>query len=232
MSASNRLPTPVTMRRPELLLLAVTAVLLVFYYFGRADTIGVFSEGRGWTGMTAPPLGAPWHYALSAVLLGAIPLAVARRLSGARLSQLGLGLGDWRRGLLLLALGLPVAVLAGWIASREPAMRAVYPLHPSLARANFVGYAALQMLYIGAWEILFRGVLLFGLRGVWSENGSNALQTSLSVVAHFGRAVNETLSALPAGFVFGWVGLRVGSIWYVAVIHWVVGISMDWFIVH
>jgi hypothetical protein len=32
--------------------------------------------------------------------------------------------------------------------------------------------------------------------------------------------------------VFGWLGLRLGSVWYVAVIHWVVGVSMDWFILH
>ena len=218
------------MRRPEILLLVVTLALLVFYYLGRVDTIGVYSESRGWTAMTLPPLSSPLHYLASAAVLGAVPLLFAWRLSGARLSQLGLGLGDWRRGLALLAFGIPLAVLAGWIASREPAMRAVYPLDPELARGNFLAYAVLQMLYIGAWEVLFRGVLLFGLRGIWTEHGANALQTSLSVVAHFGRAINETFSAFPAGVVFGWVTVRVGSIWYIAVIHWVVGVSMDWFI--
>jgi len=219
------------MRRPEILLLAATGALLAFYYVGRADTIGVFSESRGWTPMTLVQLASPLHYTLSAVLLGVIPLLVAWKLSGAKLSQFGLGLGDWRRGLTLLTVGVPLAVLAGWIASREPAMSAVYPLDPSLARSNFIAYAGLQMLYIGAWEVLFRGVLLFGLRGIWTENSANAVQTSFSVVAHFGRALNETFSALPAGFVFGWFTLRLGSIWYIAIIHWVVGISMDWFIV-
>ena len=232
MSLPNSSPPAVTMRRPEILLSVVTVVLLAFYYVGRADTIGVFSQGRGWIAMTAPPLGAPAHYVFSFVLLGAIPLVVAWRLTGARASGLGLGLGDWRRGFLLLAIGVPLAALAGWLASREPAMRAVYPLSEDLARDSFPAYAGLQLLYIGAWEVLFRGVLLFGLRGIWGEHPSNALQTSLSVVAHFGRAAYETFSALPAGFVFGWLGLRLGSIWYVAVIHWVVGVSMDWFILH
>jgi membrane protease YdiL (CAAX protease family) len=50
------------------------------------------------------------------------------------------------------------------------------------------------------------------------------------VVAHFGRAFDETLAALPAGLLFGWVDLQVGSVWYIAVIHWVVGVSLDWFI--
>ena len=230
MTMAPKSPEPVMMRRPEVLLLAVTAVLFLFYYFGRADTVGVGAMGRGWTPMTGPALPAPLHYALSVGLLGLIPLFLAWKLSGGTLHQLGLGLGDWRRGLLVLAAGLPLAVLAGWIASRDPAMRGVYPLDEALARSRFPAYAGLQLLYIGAWEVLFRGVLLFGLRGRWGDGGANALQTSLSVVAHFGRAVSETFSALPAGFVFGWVGLRVGSIWYVTLVHWVVGVSMEWFI--
>ena len=42
--------------------------------------------------------------------------------------------------------------------------------------------------------------------------------------------MNETLAAAPAGLIFGAVDLKVGSIWYVALLHWVVGVSMDWFI--
>ena len=61
---------------------------------------------------------------------------------------------------------------------------------------------------------------------------ANVLQTALSVTAHFGRAINETASALPAGLVFGWVDLKLDSIWYVAILHWLVGVSMDWFILH
>jgi membrane protease YdiL (CAAX protease family) len=51
------------------------------------------------------------------------------------------------------------------------------------------------------------------------------------LTAHFGRAIGETFAALPAGFVFGWVTLRVRSIWYIALIHWTVGVSLDWFMV-
>lgn len=58
---------------------------------------------------------------------------------------------------------------------------------------------------------------------------ANAVQTAVSVTAHFGRALNETFAALPAGLVFGWVTGRIGSMWYIAVIHWVVGVSLDWF---
>ncbi len=79
--------------------------------------------------------------------------------------------------------------------------------------------------------MLFRGVLLFGLEDRLGRSSANGVQTVCSVLAHFGRAVNETAAALPAGLVFGWIGLRLRSVWYVALIHWTVGISMDWHIV-
>jgi membrane protease YdiL (CAAX protease family) len=203
--------------------------LVLFYYLARVDTIGVYSPSRGWFPMTAPRVATPLHFILAALFLGIIPLIAARRLTGLSFTELGLGLGNWRMGLALLGVGIPVAVLAGKIGAAAPAMRAVYPL-ADLESKDFIAYAFMQFLYFGAWEVLFRGVLLFGLRQHVGEGVANTLQTALSVTAHFGRAINETIAALPAGLVFGWVGLRLRSIWYVAVIHWTVGVSLDWFV--
>ncbi|HEX9691664.1 MAG TPA: CPBP family intramembrane glutamic endopeptidase [Gemmatimonadales bacterium] len=211
-------------------LIAVAAVVLtVFYYYARVDTVGVISS-RGWSSMTGTPRSVATHAALAVLLLAVIPVAVARLILRCSLADLGLGLGDWRRGVTLLAAGLPLAVLAGWIGSRSPLMQAVYPLATSAPGAGFVPYALLLFLYFGAWEILFRGVLLFGLRHSTGEWTANASQTGLSMTAHFGRAINETAIAFPAGLLFGWIDLRVGSLWYLAIVHWCVGVSMEWFI--
>lgn len=217
---------------PPVLLTIATLALVAFYYFARADAVGVYSRPRGWFVLTGAPLAPPLHFVVSALLLAGIPVLAARRFAGLTLRDLGLGLGAWRAGLAWLAVGVPLAVLAGRIAALAPAMRAVYPLDPTLTADPrvFARYAALQFLYFGSWEVLFRGVLLFGLRAPLGAASANVVQTALSVTAHFGRALNETLAAAPAGLVFGAIDLRVGSIWYVALLHWVVGVSMDWFI--
>jgi len=217
---------------PAALLIVATLALVAFYYLARADAVGVYSGPRGWFVLTAAPLAPPLHFAVAALLLAGIPVLAARRLTGLTLRDLGLGLGAWRVGLAWLAVGVPLAILAGRIAALAPAMRAVYPLDPTLTADPrvFARYAALQFLYFGSWEVLFRGVLLFGLRAPFGAASSNVVQTALSVTAHFGRALNETLAAVPAGVVFGAIGLRVGSIWYVALLHWIVGVTMDWFI--
>ncbi len=226
------IPARAAARDPAWLVLLATMALAAFYYVARADTVGVFSPARGWAALTGRPHGSAAHFALSALLLGVLPVLAARRLAGLPLAALGLGRGRSRAGLAWLAVGVPLAVVAGKIAAASPAMRAVYPLDPTVTGApgSFVPYALLQFLYYGSWEVLFRGVLLFGLARRWGAVPANVVQTALSVTAHFGRPVSETLAAIPAGLVFGFVDLRVGSVWYVALIHWLVGLSLDWFI--
>jgi membrane protease YdiL (CAAX protease family) len=216
--------------RSWILILVAAVALTIFYYATRADVIGVSAGTRGWTPMTARSLPYWAHFVGAAFLLGVGPVLAARLALGVRAADLGLGLGNVRMGGGLLAVGGPLAVVAGAIAAATPVMSAVYPLDPGAARASFARYAPLEFLYYGAWEVLFRGVLLFGLRERVGAAGANALQTALSVLAHFGRPWNETVAAIPAGLLFGAVDLKVGSVWYVAVIHWMVGVSMEWFI--
>lgn len=219
--------------RAEWLLAVGTLVLIIFYYLVRADTVGVFSADRGWTSLTPGVLPPPLHYLSAAVLLGVLPVAAARLLTGMSLSELGLGAGDWRSGLRWLAVGIPLGILAGWIGSTGTPMRAVYPLDSAVTAElhSFLPYAALQFLYYGSWEVLFRGVLLFGLLNRIGVAPANLSQTGLSVTAHFGRAWGETVAAFPAGLLFGALALRLRSMWYIAVIHWAVGVSCDWFII-
>lgn len=215
------------------LLLVATGALFVFYYFLRADGVGVFSPERGWNALIPVRFRPIWHFLGSGLLLGVIPVVLARWSTGSTLSDLGLGLGRWRVGLGWLAVGAPLAILAGWLSAPSPDLRAVYPLDPTLTPAvdRLLQHALGQSSYFFAWEVLFRGVLLFGLRRQVGDATANAAQTALSVLAHFGRPLPETLAAIPAGLVFGAVDLRVGSVWYVAVVHWIVGVSLDWWIV-
>ena len=222
------------MPRPEWLLVIAAAALLVHYYFLRADVVGVYSVARGWhalTGRALPPL---FHYLGSGLMLAVLPVLAARWLTGLGFRELGLGLGRWREGLVWLAVGVPLAVAAGMIGAASTGQRAVYPLDPTIAPtlASFAPYALLQFLYYGSWEVLFRAVLLFGLRGPMGDGPANLAQTGVSVTAHFGRSLDETLPSLPAGLVFGWLTLRLRSVWVVALLHWVTGVSQDWFILH
>ncbi len=218
-------------RRPVILILTATAVLVAHYYIARPDVIGVFSIERGWTEMTVRSLTPTGHFLASLVLLGLVPVAVGHIACGLTFREMGLGFGNWREGLVWMAVGLPIAVFSGWTAGGQPGMRAVYPLDPHVAGdlSRFVAYALSAILYYGSWEALFRGVLLFGLLSTLGSWNANGVQTGMSVTAHFGRDLMETASAIPGGLIFGLISLRVKSIWYVVVIHWAIGMSTEWF---
>ncbi|MEE9132873.1 MAG: CPBP family intramembrane glutamic endopeptidase [Gemmatimonadota bacterium] len=224
--------TTLSRPKPELLIVLATVVLVVFYYVLRADVIATLSGSRGSLAMTRTPVPPTLHFVGAALILAVVPVLIARFGLRLRFSDLGLGLGRWRVGLVWLAIGIPLAVIVGKIGSANPEMRFVYPLDPTVRPelSAFIPYALLQFLYFGAWEVLFRGVLLFGLKGRIGAGPANAVQTALSVIAHFGRPFSETFIGVPAGLVLGGVCLNVRSMWYVAIIHWVVGISLDWFI--
>ncbi|MEN8005927.1 MAG: CPBP family intramembrane glutamic endopeptidase [Candidatus Krumholzibacteriota bacterium] len=214
-------------------ILVAMIALTQFYYWTRADTIGVTTVGRDWMEMTRQPLSLVQHNLAAGLILGVLPLLCARKLCGLGLRDFGLGFGRPKRGLVWLAVGIPVAILAAKLSSLQPEMRAVYPLDPHLTAAPgpFARHAGLQFIYYSAWEILFRGILLYGLKDRFGFAAANIIQTALSVVAHFGRPFTETASAIPAGLAFGGVVRHTGSVWYVVIIHWVVGAAQDWFII-
>ena len=219
--------------RPAWVILVAMIALTQFYYWTRADTIGVTAAGRGWVEMTQQPLSMLQHNLAAGLILGLLPLLCARKLCGMGLRDLGLGIGRPTRGLVWLAIGIPVAILAAKLSSAQPEMRAVYPLDPGLTTSAgpFARHAGLQFVYYSAWEILFRGILLYGLKDRFGFASANIIQTALSVVAHFGRPFTETASAIPAGLAFGGIARHTGSVWYVVIIHWAVGVAQDWFIV-
>ncbi len=219
---------------PGALILLAVLVLTPFFYWLRADTIGVSSLTRHWTALTGGELNHVTHNLASAVVLGVLPLLAARFGLGLGLVDMGLARGRWRRGAFWLAVGVPIAILAGWVAAGQPEMRAVYPLNQGLVagRVSFISHALMQLLYYAAWEILFRGVLLQGLTPRLGFANANMIQMALSVLAHFGRPSAETLSAIPAGLAFGGIARHTGSVWYVVLIHWVVGTAQDAFILY
>ncbi len=226
---ARRLPAPG--RAAPLVTLAALALTL-FHYWTRADQIASRPAGGDWSPLGGAPLPPPLHWLAAGLLLGALPLAGAR-LGGLRPGDVGLGGGRPRVALAWTAIGVPLALLAGRLAAANPALQAVYPLDRGLVptAGAFAPHAALLLVYYTGWELLFRGVLLLGLRDRLGGGAANALQTALSVTAHFARPACETLAAIPAGLAFGAITLRARTIWPAVIIHWVVGAAMDWFVV-
>ena len=126
----------------------------------------------------------------------------------------GLGIGDVRRGLILLAglsaVTLPVIMLV----ARLPEIRDWYA--PSMSTTGDVAIS--NVLDLVPTEFLIRGFLLFALlRAV----GPVAVVIAVVPFAftHIGKPDLEVFSTLGGGLVFGWLNWRTGSIWYSGIYH-------------
>jgi membrane protease YdiL (CAAX protease family) len=149
------------------------------------------------------------------------------------LKEAGLSLGNWRRGLLIAAVGAPLAVLSGLIGSRDAELRRFYPFSKTACRSlrAFIAFeAAYLLLYYVAWEFLYRGILFFPLIPAVGLVPALALQTIISTLHHAGHPQSEIFASLAGGFVFGLVAYFTGSFIYTIVLHALTGISTDFFI--
>lgn len=207
-----------------LVLLAGLALVSTVFHFRRA---------RGRPGETAAVVR---YFAAFFTLLLVAPCAVVV-LSAAdprsALAACGWTLGRTGRGLLITAAGLPLALLAGRRASRDPGLRAMYPLAKSAlsdARAFGAYELAYLVLYYLPWEFLFRGVLFLPLVPAIGLLPALALQTALSTLLHRGHPSPEVLAAALAGPAFGLVAHATGSFLYTFALHAAAGIATDAFL--
>ena len=220
--------SPTHNRRWVWALAVAIAAITVHWYAVKPDVLGAVVGG----GIVGSPLFAPLTFALGFLFLGAVPAVVAPALYRVSLRQLGLGPGHVRRGALLLAAALPIAIVAGLVGARSPDLASTYPIghHVTRALGSFLPHALSYGLYYVGFEFLFRGFLLLGLADRMGATRANLLQSVLAVVAHVGKPGVEILAAFPGSLLFGWITLTTRSIWWATAIHWMVGVSLDWFL--
>ncbi len=150
------------------------------------------------------------------------------------LKDFGLGLGDIKTGLKTLLILIPVIVIAIYFASGMPDVRSEYPLAKSLIRDynHLLFYETTYVIfYYIAWEFYFRGILIFGLKDRFGAFNAILIQTISSCLVHIGKPEGEIIGSIIVGIIFGMIAVRTKSIWYVFVLHALIGVLTDLFII-
>jgi uncharacterized protein len=191
-----------------------------------------------WTGSLGTHFGAGpthelgsyyWWFGSSFVLYLVIPCAWTKAFGPHQLGELGFGLGNRRLGLAIsggfLAIMIPVVL----VASRFQAFHDEYPLCKEAlgSRATFFTYEVGYALYFIAWEFLFRGYLLQGLKHRLGGGMAVLMQTLPFALMHSGKPEAEAYGSIVAGLALGVLALQTGSFWYGAGIHGVIAVTMD-----
>lgn len=222
-------------------LLGVAAVcLVVFWYFGRSDSYRhMFGD---------PPVDhdswwpiVPFSYFVFGAVFYrlVIPFVFARTVLGITPRELGLPIGKIPshlhvRGVGWIYLIAFVAIApALYFASQQPAYLQKYPMNRDIISPengiwiwHLVVHELLYGLVFLSGESFWRGYLSFGTERDLGFYGL-LLMIVPYVTGHFGKPFSETLGAIVAGSLLGYLALKHRSVWLGVALHYGVALAMD-----
>jgi len=123
-------------------------------------------------------------------------------------------------------------ILLTYPSANDPQFLAEYPLFKG-AGANmavFTGHAFFYLTYYMGYEMMMRGFIQFGLREQLGDWNAILVQTAISGLFHIGKPDGEIFSSILGGILWGIVVFRSRSLLYVLTVHWLLGVSLDFFI--
>ncbi|MCB0315328.1 MAG: CPBP family intramembrane metalloprotease [Calditrichaeota bacterium] len=217
------------LEKPTLLILGAALIPTVHRYFGSMEFYqGIFPQ-------QATGTAAIFMFCCAFLLMGALPALIVKYRFKESLKDYGLRAGRWKEGLLLtVALFIPISLLLLLPSSQTTEMVAFYPFDKSIATSagKFMQYQLLRgIFFYTAWEFFFRGFLLFGLRPVVGDWLAICIQTIPSCLWHIGMPSGEIFGSIVGGILFGLLALRTRSLYWPFLLHFLIGIGMDFFIV-
>lgn len=212
----------------------VSVVLFVYCYFG---TQGFFEKHFSHLKDVAF-YKVIYHNLMAFVLFFGVSAIVFFLFAKQKPQFLGLKGGNKKLGLIFALVGTAICAICGLTTITDAEMVATYPLIDFSVYGKWyhiVIYFASYALYYVGWEFLFRGVMLNVSKEKIGSLGAILLTTVVSALIHtsiggFGKPMIETLSAIFAGVIFGFVAVRTKSIWCSFYLHLCVGFFTDIFI--
>jgi membrane protease YdiL (CAAX protease family) len=199
---------------------ALTGMITIFYHSTLKNRLG---DAKGmWL-----------YFCIFFALLAAVPILLILLIEGDALRvliDLGVTVGNYKIGLVLAAVFVPISLLIGHVVSRTEEMIAWYPFSKQVCARDRsfalyeVGYV---LLYYTAWEFLYRGLLFSPLLKGFGFVPAMAITTSLSTVHHIGHPKSEIVGAVLGGVIFSLIVLLTRSILYPIVIHAMIGVVND-----
>jgi membrane protease YdiL (CAAX protease family) len=219
-------------RKPTLILLISAPLLLAWKYACAPEVLAGFFVGL--PDDEALSAGAILHFLSALLFLGLLPAAIVKWVFRERLRDYGFGFGTPGRTIGTFVIFAPLFFLGGMFASTDAAILEKFPINPLAGNSpsSFALHATAYFAYYLGWEFYFRGFLLFGLRDTLGDANAVLIQVMASSLLHIGSPASETFGAIPGGILWGILTLRNRSFLSALGQHYVLGISLDWFICH
>lgn len=137
-----------------------------------------------------------------------------------KISDYGFKIGDYKTGLFISLLFVLLMVLINWFISATPNFADKYPLLDSAKNSwmIFLIFESGMLIYMIAWEFIWRGFMLFGLERRFGYY-SVLIQMLPFVILHNGKPFPETIGAILGGIALGVLAIRTRSVYYCIIAH-------------
>ena len=196
-------------------------VLLVFIQYTLGNRALFLEEvadliAARWQGVAA----WGWWFGMQCLTGFVVPVAALLLVFRRQPAEVGLSVGDWRFGLLLTAVYLPLVAAGTWVLSNDLAFQASYPHYQPAARdwTFFAVYEGLFLLYWVGWEYLWRGFVLFGTAPTFGYHAIFVQMVPFALL-HLNKPPAEMLLSIVGGLALGALVWRCRSFWIAVPIH-------------
>lgn len=220
-------------RKATIVLVSAPVLGILFFYLGSRPFYVRHLASSFVLGGNAEMTAGLFTFASAFVLLGLIPALIVKLVFGEPLSAYGVRAGDLSWGWKAFAVVAPAMALLSFSASKTPEFLAVYPLNRAAGDGviPFAVHAVAYLAFYAGWEFGFRGFVQFGLREQLGDWNAILVQAAISAALHVGKPFGETLGAVLGGILWGVIAFRSRSLLVPLLTHWVLGLSLDLFIV-
>ncbi|MFO7932642.1 MAG: type II CAAX endopeptidase family protein [Bacteroidales bacterium] len=125
---------------------------------------------------------------------------------------------------------LPLIMAGSHLQASRSANLSLYPQFRIMRWTSriFLLNAITWILFLIAYEFLFRGFLLFGSMYVLEPRQAVLLNCLLYALAHLYKGPTETIGAIPFGVLLCYLTLITGNIWSAVVIHSFMALTNEW----
>jgi len=165
------------------------------------------------------------------VLFGLVPALILLNTQPYGWADYGVS-ADFPPAVFYWALGLSVIIIPMMArATRKSDNLMQYPeiRTNNWSRSLLLVSALSWMGYLFAYELMFRGFLLFSCARAFGAVPALIINTALYALVHVPKSDKEGLGAIPLGLLLCWISFQTGTIWVAVVVHWVLALSNEWF---
>lgn len=220
-------------RKVFIIFISVAVLQTISWYFTSRDFFRENFYYEYFIGNASADLYEFLYWFLSdSITLFVLPLFIIKFLLKEKISSYGLKFGDYKTGLKFFVSFSVIIIISAFVLSDIPELAKAYPFLKTAKYdwRTFIIFEITALVFMFAWEFIWRGFMLFGLE---EKFGMNAilLQMLPFVILHNGKPFVETISAIIGAILLGYIAIRTRSIFYGVAVHFILFFSMDLFVV-